>query len=235
LAATRHKKFATGERGRPAESRSGIEIVPFLAVLRKIEAGHLVLGSETETDDFVDDKEQNQRADDGESPRNADADKLIEDLAPMAVDAARGDALAVNGIDDTGGEYAGEEGAESASRAVNAEGVEGIVVAEAGLNLEDHEGADEAGGKADENRGHRLDEAGGRGNSDEAGDRAGDGAQSCGLAIVEPLEDGPADALVASGLAARALPALKPNQPTQSRHAPMKLSTREWGGMAVWG
>jgi hypothetical protein len=42
-------------------------------------------------------------------------------------------------------------------------------------------------------------------------------------------------ALVARGLAARALPALKPNQPTHSRQAPMKLSTMEWGGILVCG
>ena len=42
-------------------------------------------------------------------------------------------------------------------------------------------------------------------------------------------------ALVASGLAASALPALNPNQPTHSRHAPIKLSTSECGGMAVCG
>src|SRR5579859_7136287 len=35
------------------------------------------------------------------------------------------------------------------------------------------------------------------------------------------------NALVASELAASALPALNPNHPTQSRHAPIKLSTRE--------
>ena len=64
---------------------------------------------------------------------------------------------------------------------------------------------------------------------------------------MKPLEDGPAEAaaavakwvltkaLVASGLAPRALPALKPNQPTHSRQAPMKLSTSECGGMAVCG
>src|SRR5580658_1734339 len=40
---------------------------------------------------------------------------------------------------------------------------------------------------------------------------------------------------VASGLAARAEPALNPNQPTQRRQAPMKLRTMEWGGMGVWG
>src|SRR5580698_10672692 len=43
------------------------------------------------------------------------------------------------------------------------------------------------------------------------------------------------NALVASEFAASALPALKPNHPTHSRHAPMKLSTRECGGMGCFG
>src|SRR6266404_2789477 len=38
-------------------------------------------------------------------------------------------------------------------------------------------------------------------------------------------------ALVASAFAANALPALNPNQPTHSRHAPMVLSTRLCGRM----
>src|ERR1700761_1280501 len=42
-------------------------------------------------------------------------------------------------------------------------------------------------------------------------------------------------ALVASGPALRALPALNPNHPTQRRQAPMKLSTTECGGMASLG
>ena len=42
-------------------------------------------------------------------------------------------------------------------------------------------------------------------------------------------------ALVASELAASALPALKPNQPTHSRHAPMKLSTMECGAILMCG
>src|SRR5215470_15623572 len=43
------------------------------------------------------------------------------------------------------------------------------------------------------------------------------------------------NALVARLPAARALPALKPNHPTQSRHAPMKLSTTLCGSMACLG
>src|SRR5271157_2483397 len=42
-------------------------------------------------------------------------------------------------------------------------------------------------------------------------------------------------ALVARLPAARALPALKPNHPTQSKHAPMTLSTTLCGGMGSFG
>src|SRR5712664_2974021 len=42
-------------------------------------------------------------------------------------------------------------------------------------------------------------------------------------------------ALVARLLAASALPALKPNHPTHSRQAPIKLSTTLCGGMACLG
>src|SRR5208337_4064096 len=42
-------------------------------------------------------------------------------------------------------------------------------------------------------------------------------------------------ALVARLPAASALPALKPNQPTQSRQAPMKLRTTLWGGIGAFG
>src|SRR3984957_10237838 len=43
------------------------------------------------------------------------------------------------------------------------------------------------------------------------------------------------NALVASDDAAKALPALNPNQPTHSRQAPMKLNTRLCGFMASAG
>src|SRR6266446_7398569 len=43
------------------------------------------------------------------------------------------------------------------------------------------------------------------------------------------------NALVARLLAASALPALNPNQPTHSRQAPMKLSTKLCGGIGCLG
>src|SRR5215467_6318354 len=42
-------------------------------------------------------------------------------------------------------------------------------------------------------------------------------------------------ALAARPLEASALPALKPNQPTHNKHAPMKLSTRLCGGIGCLG
>src|SRR5580692_2658237 len=43
------------------------------------------------------------------------------------------------------------------------------------------------------------------------------------------------NALVASPFDARALPALNPNQPTHSKHAPIKLCTRLCGGIGCLG
>src|SRR4029077_7883196 len=43
------------------------------------------------------------------------------------------------------------------------------------------------------------------------------------------------NALAASGPAASALPALNPNHPTHSKHAPIKLSTRLCGGIGCLG
>src|SRR6516165_2752171 len=42
-------------------------------------------------------------------------------------------------------------------------------------------------------------------------------------------------ALVARLPEPRALPALKPNQPTHNKQAPMKLNTTLWGGIGVLG
>ena len=47
--------------------------------------------------------------------------------------------------------------------------------------------------QSDEQRREGLDEAGSRGNGDQSGDRAGDGAERGGLAVVNPLGDGPAE------------------------------------------
>ena len=130
---------------------------------------------------------------------------------------------------------------------MDAEGVERVVVAEHRLDLGDHEVAEHSGDQSDEHGGHGLDESGGRGDRHQSGDGAGDSAQHAGLAVANPFGTRPSErggrgakcvatkALVARLPAASALPALKPNQPTHSRQAPMKLSTRLCGGMGSLG
>ena len=138
-------------------------------------------------------KQQHQGADDGDDPGDADAGQLVEDLVPVAVDGADRSVLAEDGIDDAGGEDAGEDGSQSSAGAMHAEGIQRVVVAEEALDDEDHEEAEEAGDQADGESRHGLHKAGGGGDGDQSGNRAGDGAQGGGLAVVNPLGDGPAD------------------------------------------
>ena len=92
-----------------------------------------------------------------------------------------------------GGKQAGEQRAHGAADAVNAEGVERVVVAEELFDAEDHEAADDAGDAADGESRHGLNEAGGLGDGGQSGDRAGDSAQGRGLAVLQPLGDDPGD------------------------------------------
>src|SRR5208337_3663683 len=74
-----------------------------------------------------------------------------------------------------------------AADSVNAKGVEGVVVAEELFDVEDHEGADDAGDEADQERAHGLNKSGGLGDGGQSGDRAGDSAQGGGLAVLKPF------------------------------------------------
>jgi len=165
-------------------------------MLGKVEAGGFVLGRDAQTDDFVDDEEQNQGADYGDSPGNNDAGGLVEQLCPVAVNGAGGEGIACgafeDGVDDAGGKEAGEQSADGSTGAVHAKGVKGIVITEAAFDLKDHKAAEDAGDEADEEGGEGLDEAGGRGDGDQASDRTGDGSEGGWLAVVNPLGDSPA-------------------------------------------
>ncbi len=158
-----------------------------------------------------------------------------------------GRALAEGCVNGAGGKEAGKQGAESAASAVDAEGIERVVIAQAAFDLKDHEGAEDAGDETDEQRrnGCTKPEAGVMATSPATAPEMAPRAVGLPLwihsAMVQPKAAAAAakcvltKALVASGPEPRAQPALNPNQPTQSRQAPIKLSTMECGGMVVWG
>ena len=97
------------------------------------------------------------------------------------------------GATDRGrGEEAGRERAPGATDAVQAKGIEAVIVAEA--ILEQH--ADithRASAEADDDGTAEVDEATGRGDADEAGDRARGGAEHRDATLVNALDDGPGE------------------------------------------
>ena len=208
----------------------------------EVEAFHFVLLGGAHADQQVADLENDQGPDDGQHPGYGDGNGLVEHLAGVAVDPAHGLA-GVDVVDLLGGEDAGKERAQSSADAVHAEGIQGVVIVELLLDGGDHEEADHAGGRADQDGGEGFDEAGGGSDGDQSGDAAGDRAQHAGLAVVDPLGEHPAErggggsevggdeSAGGERPALTALPALNPNQPTHSRQAPTVLRTRLCGRM----
>ena len=99
-------------------------------------------------------------ADDREHQRDADGLELLEPQRRCRRCSAR---LVLRfALTSGGGEEAGHERAQRAADAVNAEGVERVVVLEHRLQLGAGEERHDAGEHADDDRARRRDEAGGR-------------------------------------------------------------------------
>jgi hypothetical protein len=120
-------------------------------------------------------------------PGGHDGDELDPELSGIAEEQA----VVAELVDRLGGEQPGGQGPPGAAQAVDADHVQGVVVAE--KVLEEHAAvADAAGQKPDEDGGHDRDESGGRGDGHQAGHGAGDESQGGGLAAMDPLHDHPA-------------------------------------------
>src|SRR5437870_7544135 len=76
---------------------------------------------------------------------------------------------------------------------MNTEGVERVVIAQAGFYRRDHEVAEDSGGESDEQRGHWAYETCCRCDGDQARDRTGDGPECAGFTVSHPLSARPAD------------------------------------------
>ena len=112
----------------------GFEIVPFLAVQRDIEAADLLIFRNAQADEEIGHFQNDERADDCEDPRDCDSDELIQDLMRVAIKEAHIQCIALGIFEDSVHEFCreetGEKRADCAAGAVDAEGVERIIVAE---------------------------------------------------------------------------------------------------------
>src|SRR5580704_15464281 len=128
---------------------SGLKVVGLFAVLRDVQTFDLFCFTYAHSGNDIRYFEKDNGADDGEAPGNQYTHKLVAELAPVAVHSADRFACAEDGIDDLLRKDSGQKRADGAARTVNAEGVEGVIVAENRFYLGDHEIADQAGDKPD--------------------------------------------------------------------------------------
>src|ERR1017187_1257881 len=101
--------------------------------------------------------------------------------------------LTEDGIDGAGSKDARQQCANRTADAMNAKGIEGVVIAEPALYLDDHEEAQGSGDQPNQDRRDRLNEAGCLGNGCQPSDRTGDRPQRAGFTMADPLCRAPTD------------------------------------------
>src|ERR1039457_2141195 len=111
-----------------------LENISLLVVHAEVQAVAFLLPGDAQADGGVDDLEDGERAYDGQAPGDRGTPELVEDLAGVTVHQA--ERLYFAGgvlqplVDGAGGEDAGQQGAQRTPRAVYAEGIERVVIAE---------------------------------------------------------------------------------------------------------
>ena len=144
LGRRRAARLAAGALGR--QLQLGSEIEADLAMLGEIEAGRLGIRHGRKAEDQIDQFDQDQAAQKGKEDSDAGGLELRDELRGMpAEEPAIGRDRAV---DCLGAEETGEQGAQEAADAVDAEGVERIVILEDGLQA-DRGIANDAGDQSD--------------------------------------------------------------------------------------
>src|ERR1035441_8462103 len=226
-------------------SYSRFQNVAFLAVQTHIQPCGLLRLSDSQANERVADLQYDQCPHDGQRPGDRASDRLVPDLAGVAVHQAQGAFEAL--VHLAGCEHSRQDRAQSAAAAVHPESVQRVVVSQFLFDFGHHEVTYDSARKP-------ISRAGNGFTNPEAGVMATKPAthpemppSTLGLpdlrhsANTHPRAPAAApkcvatNALVARLEAARALPALKPNQPTHSRQAPMKLMTRLCGFMSSCG
>src|SRR5271167_91105 len=178
---------------------SGFEVIRFFAVLRDVQAFDLLRLTHAHAGNHIRYFQEHNGADERKAPGNQYAYKLVAELSPVTVHSAYGFTRAENRIDHLLREDAGEERADGAARAVNAESIESIIIAEDRFYFCHHVVADQACDKADCESGHWSHESCRWCDCHEPCNRSGDCAESARAAVLDPLRDAPAHCRCSGG------------------------------------
>ena len=160
-----------------------------LAMLNDVEACELFRFIRTHRRDGVDNLVKDERAANRERIGNDRRNDLCHQEVRLAVEQA----VRTVRIDRRRREEARRDGAPRAAEAMDAERIEGIIVAHFLFEHRHGEVADAAADEADQDSRHRLDKAGCRRDGDKARDAAGRCAEHRRLAAAHPLKEHPAD------------------------------------------
>lgn len=154
-----------------------------------VDAGDLVVLADPHPDRPVEDEREGRGDHQGVGEDGEDTDGLLAELVePAAVEQALG-----VGLHTAGGEEADEERADDTADEVDADDVQGVVVAEPVLEADGH-GAEYTGDHTDGDGSEGADRAARGGDGDEARDGAGRGTEGgegtvADLLVGEPAED----------------------------------------------
>ena len=148
------------------------------AVQRDVETFFFALIGRTQADDGLDDQE-----DDGRGNRRVDQGH------GDAVDLGHDAGVFAELVDRSVSEHTGQDRADDAANAVDAEGVERVVITEHLLDVDRREVTSDAGNDADDQRARRIDEARSGSDRDETGNRTGDDAEDARLLGDHPFSE----------------------------------------------
>src|ERR1700746_637864 len=136
-------------------------MISLFAVLGEIEPLNFLFLSHSKTDDEIHNLQNDYRTNRGKHPSNYNSGALIENLAGIAFEYPRREDITLrifeNWVHRTGCEYAGQQSPERSTRAMYAESIERIVVAEAGFDFGYHEVAKYTRNQADQQSRHGTD------------------------------------------------------------------------------
>src|SRR5579859_3099804 len=170
----------------------GFQIIGFFAMLRDVQPFDFMFFADAEPGKEIGDFQDNQCSDERKAPGDRNADELIANLSPAAIEPPNWFARAEDWIDDLLREDAGEQSPDGAARTVHTERIERVIIAENGFNASDHEVAECARKESDDESGHRADKSRGRRNGDKSGHRSRNGAEGAGFAVFDPFCKAPA-------------------------------------------